>query len=412
MIKSLIKRKTLTANIGIALSLVGVPLGMHFNFIFPFFEWSPIIMFFSLIFIISYSSLINLKLPSFRIYFLFILFFQFMMLGYGVYSDNLDNTYLSYHLYVIFLIISLSTLPKQYSFNNLISTVFYVSIVSSVLGAFFSWNGLVTSEIAYQLRQINQNYPLEPFTVAYGGLINLVAAIFLLQKKDKFKIIYLIFVLVDIYILFASGKRTPLFLGFFIVAIVFYKKTSLTYNDLLKAIKILGLIAIVILTVYFIFDIIKNEVNKFSYDLFSGILNILGFQEIQDTSGSAIIRYENRLWMYDYIDVNFNLFNYIFGAGYMTRWLDNPILQAYLDMGLLGIIFYTGIVVVYPLIKLIKTNNILTLFIVSFCMYNVLSAISSGNPYQYFKYVPIILLIFVSNSERITSYHTLRLYKN
>lgn len=54
---------------------------------------------------------------------------------------------------------------------------------------------------------------------------------------------------------------------------------------------------------------------------------------------SARMRYFAKQWAYDYIDIRFTAINFILGAGVMTRWLDVPILQSFLDMGIIGFMF-------------------------------------------------------------------------
>ena len=54
------------------------------------------------------------------------------------------------------------------------------------------------------------------------------------------------------------------------------------------------------------------------------------------------MRYESREWAFDYIE-NFNFFEFPFGAGYMTRWLDIPILQSFLDMGIIDSLYMHGL---------------------------------------------------------------------
>lgn len=140
-----------------------------------------------------------------------------------------------------------------------------------------------------------------------------------------------------------------------------------------------------------------QEFNKFSTNVLNGVQNILGNSKVSDSSGSAIVRYEYRTYALNFIKNQFNIINYIYGNGYMEKWkqIDNPILQSYLDMGIIGLVGYIGLVIMYPLKKLLfyKLNSYQLFFL--FCsLYNVFSSISSGNPYFYQKYTPICLLIF------------------
>ena len=55
---------------------------------------------------------------------------------------------------------------------------------------------------------------------------------------------------------------------------------------------------------------------------------------------------------------DFKWYNYIFGGGYFLKWIDYPALQAYLDLGILGIFLFLLIVVFYPMrLILAKIND-------------------------------------------------------
>ena len=119
-----------------------------------------------------------------------------------------------------------------------------------------------------------------------------------------------------------------------------------------------------------------------------------------DLTGSAKIRYDNRQETINIIR-DFSFLNYIFGAGYMTKWIDNPLLQSYLDLGIYGFSMYFFYVVLKPLITIFKTRNKYILFGCLLCFYNVFSSISSGNPYSFLKWDPIIFLLFILNNKTI-----------
>ena len=81
----------------------------------------------------------------------------------------------------------------------------------------------------------------------------------------------------------------------------------------------------------------------------------------------------------------------------MLKWIDNPVLQSYLDMGIIGFILYFSIVVIFPIRSFFSLKNNLALFAILICLYNIFSAFSSGNPYLYIKYVPVVFLAFTMN---------------
>lgn len=384
-------------NLGISLALIGVPLGMYFNYLFPFVKWSPVFMFLSVALITSYKNLFLGKLPSYSKGFTLLIVFQLLMLLYGAFSNNLNSQYLSFHLYVISLVFALASNEKKISYNKVILLTFCISGICTVLGAFFMWKGLITGEEAWQLRQDQDDYALEAFTVSNGAIINFVCALCLRFKNKLFKILLWILFALDIYILFASTKRTPVFVAIVIAILYIYRTGIVSAKLFFKYFKIVMLVLVVIALVYINLEEVHKSIDKFIYDLYSGTLNILGNSEIRDSSGSAMARYNAREWTYSYIDNNFDFLNYIFGAGYMTKWIDNPLLQSYLDMGIIGLFMYIWLILIYPIKSYFRLTNILSLFAFLLCVYNIMASISSGNPYAYLKHVPIVFLVFVMN---------------
>lgn len=81
----------------------------------------------------------------------------------------------------------------------------------------------------------------------------------------------------------------------------------------------------------------------------------------------------------------------------MVKWLDIPILQAYLDMGIIGFFFYLYYVLLLPIISIIKASatNVAIQFASFNAFYSIFSAFNSGNPYGYNKWIPIVVLVFV-----------------
>lgn len=382
--------------IGIGLALIGVPMGMYFNHLFPFIGWSPIFMALSVLLIMDYGNLLKFKFPSFCAMFFYIFLFQCLMLLYGAFSERLNSQFLSFHLYIIALIAGLSTQNKQYH-KDLYVVCFFVSLITSFLGAFYIWDGMVTGEEAWLLKQENSNYALESFTIANGALTNLVCAIFLLDKKGWLKWLIWVAIGLDIYIVFMSGKRTPVFVAIIIVSLYLYRRGMMLPNMWARYLKIFFLIVLGSTLLYISNTAVETVVDKFFENFYNGVLNILGIDDVSDATGSAISRFNSRVWAYDYIEKEFNFFNILFGAGYMTRWLDNPLLQSYLDMGFLGLVLYSYLVLIFPLKQLFSTKNQLVLFAALLCLYNIVSTISSGHPYAYLKYVPVVFLIYMAN---------------
>ncbi|MFB9110940.1 hypothetical protein [Flavobacterium gyeonganense] len=393
-------KKEIFTYLGISLSLIGVPLGMYFNYLFPFIKWSPVFMFLSVALILSYKNLFAGRLPSFNKWFTIIIGYQLLMLLYGLFSVRMNSQYLSFHIYIILLVLALASNKNNATYDKIILFTFYISALCTFLGAYFIWKGLVTGEEAWQLRQDQQDYALEAFTIANGAIIN-YACVLCLRFKNKFIKIFLSIVFaLDIYVLFMSTKRTPVFVAIIIAISYLYKTGSVNKTLVLQYFKTLLLTLIAFIAAYINIEDLQKIIDKFTYEFYSGVFNIFGNTEVRDSSGSAIARYTAREWAYNYINNNFDFFNYILGAGYMTRWIDNPLLQSFLDMGLIGLFMYIMLILIFPIKSYFSIANILALFAFLLCVYNIMVSISSGNPYIYMKHIPIVFLAFTMNLKK------------
>lgn len=392
--------------IGFALVIVGVPIGMYFNFLFPAIKWPPIFMTLSVLFIVSYKNLFLLEYLSLSKILISILLFQLLMLFYGAISDRMTGQLLSFHLYIICLIFALASRPYNINFNSIIYYTFVISGICSILGALFLWQGLVVGEKAYNLKQSIEDYALDPFTVGYGAATNLICALFCLDDKSTHKWLKLslfFFLLLDIYICFASGKRNTIAYILAAVLLFLYKKSHKSKQHKTRVFKILTISLTIILILYFSFEPIKDTLNIFFLRFTGGVGNMLGVSNIEDES--TLIRLEANLWFLSTLK-NFSLSDYLVGKGYMTRWLDNNYFQIILDMGIIGFIYFFYLTVIYPLKFILKKDGDSYVSIMSlFCLGTILSSFNGGHPYMYHFYTPIILLAFASTTNKYDQMH-------
>lgn len=406
--KVLIRRHIIRNNlkdIGIALVLVGVPVGMYLNFYFPGVVWSPVIMSISIILITSYKNLFNGKLPLLNKIGATIALFQLLMIIYGMFSKNMDSRYLIFHLYIIALFIALSTNTPRNSYESTKTWIFVVSAIATLLGAYTLLKGLITGNSIFLYREDDENTILEVLTMSYGFLINFIASLFLIGKKKIFNLIVLLFVTTDLYLMLFLGKRTAILIAFLSFIIFLFKHKSYKKINVLRILKYLSIITVILILLYTVNDQIKEQADRVFLNIYLGIGVIFGNSELGDLTGSAISRVNLRDTAYNMISKDFNFFNLLFGKGYMTIWLDNPLLQSYIDMGIPGLLLFFLLIIWYPILTLIKRTkqSDIILFAYLFTLYTTFSSFHSGNPYQYIKYTPIIILAYfvqIVNKER------------
>lgn len=373
--------------LGLALVIIGVPMGMYLNYLTDVTYWSNIIMFLTII-LLFYKEHFTLKIGTdFRLLF----FYQLYMTAYCIMSSNFQAIYLFYHLYILALIVVLSVQKdRQFVFDSL-RWIFYLTIPLTFLGLFLTLNGLIVGDYVWQLRHENEDYALEPFNVEIVALYSIFAGLCLTNKKRKEKVIFVIMTALNIYLIYICGKRTPFII--LIIGLLYY--AYLNFKAKRGKVITVAIVAVITLSVINTF-VNLEEIGDYFGNVVNGVKNIMGDTSVSDKTGSAIMRYQARLLAYAYIEKNFYLHNYLFGAGYMTlgRQIDNPVLQAYLDMGIIGILGYVFLVVVFPIVTMFKKHNNAAVFFILVSLYNVFSCFSSGYPYFWSKYTPICILIF------------------
>lgn len=383
-------------NIGISLSLVGVPIGMYLNDIYPIVKWSPIIMTLSFVLLVNWKNLLQFNFNR-KQTLAIVAVFNFLCLLYWWFSDGETST-VDFQLYIIAMCIGYGTISSKYNLKSLTKTVFILSSFCSILGTFYTYFDLVVGDQVYMLKK-EDDYAIEPFTVSFGMLINFFS-ILSIYKDSKYKILLLAFALLDLYVILYSTKRTPLFV--LIIGCLLFMYLNGKFRDIGQILKSAFVLFVVCAILYNI-DLFHDKFENFIQNMYAGVLNLFGDTSVMDNTGSAIARAHSRQIAWNIIDQNFEIHNYIFGYGYMTRWLDNPLLQSFLDMGLIGTVFYFCIIVAYP-IKVLRSKpfNPIVQFALLCSLYAIISIFNSGNPYQQVKYVPILLLCYAYNYNKVS----------
>ncbi len=368
---------------------------MYLTFFSPVVPWTVLIMILSCALTMDFRTMLQMKFSVKNNYLLLSIVFQVIMLFYFFASaDGSRAQYYVYHFYVIFFIISLSSLKPKIDFSDLPFCLFLCSLIPSLLGAWLCYKGLVVGHLAWVNRQENASYVLEPFNVAQGALINQFSLMCLKMNSARIKkIVLVLFTAVNLYVLFVCNKRTPIFvLGVGLVLFLYWKNyISIKLNK--KKIYTMAVVLLIAVFLFLFVPIIQEKVSDMSDNLIAGIQNLFGNSSVRDKTGSAIERFSSREYAYDFIQKKYDLYNYFFGGGYFVRWLDNPVLQAYLDMGIIGLFFYSYLILAYPFFLAFKKNQENELILAKLlCLYAILSVLNSGHPYMWIKYTPVCVL--------------------
>jgi hypothetical protein len=384
--------------IGMALTVVGVPWGMCLTYFMPSIKMSYVLMIASIFCITSFKNLVRMKFPSFNRLFGIILLFQIMAIIYYWFSDA-EREYIRFQYFLVALVIAYSSLDKEKDYSTAVKAVFILSSLGVGLACYLITKGLLlysmTMSSELWVQKQSETLILEIFTLMIFPVVNIASGMALSEKSKWVRCFKIAIYSADVYLLLVSTKRTPVLVAVVMAMVFFYQKD--VYKDLflwkprvyLKIVAGFGILSLV----YMLSKTVSESVNRFVYNFASGLMVFFGDMSVSDSTGSAAARVYSRQFMTDYIENEFDIFNYIFGGGYMIKWLDAPILQAYLDMGVLGFIVYFFLIVYLPIKTILKrASNNLQMMALLLTVHAFVSGLNSGHPYQYLKWTPLCLL--------------------
>ena len=381
--------------VALALTIIGAGLGMYLNFYLGNMGWNNLLMLFALVFIPNWANLTQGRLYPCPFHIKVILFFQIyvfyaMLIG-G--ASSTDYIYLFFTLIFIFGILTLR--PGSLNWKKVIDYTWIFGWFCLLLCTMTIVTGAFFIEFAKTHDGTGYESILVDLTMA-GNLINfIITCLYIIRVsqglKVKFSIIGIIMAMTLIFIL---GKRTPLITA--CILIILFQIRFYPPSRYIKKKTVFMLIGVFMLGVILSqLPIVRDTVLGVFERTISGILDMLLGSSI--SGQAAVTRYSLRSWAIEYIVNEFGVLNYVFGVGYMTRWLDAPLLQSYLDLGLIGFGFYLYIVILKPL-KIIFSplEKVSLVFWTSgLCVYNILSSMNSGIPYTHVRWIPLVLL-FIS----------------
>lgn len=382
--------------IGISLVLVGITISMFLNYFLPITYWTPFVMGLSCLLLCDRTTFEGTT--YFNEIFKYILAFQLIMLCYFFLSFNeelahqIKGKLLSFHLYIICLAFILMRTPSLRNVDFL-PCLFVISSLVTILSSFCHFTGLIEMD-----RMINkENSILEVFTCNAAAFVNFSASLLLLCKSKKWLFpIYLIMIFLDFYVIMQSAKRS-FFVSVLAVAILFLYKVKQLKKGL-----IISFITILLLVIFIpqIWDLAETFIER----------TIDGFSTVFFDKKSASVNWDDsasvRAWSQGLALQKFHSFgilNCLFGGGYYFWFFDNPLGESYLDMGLIGLFFYTYIVVYIPFkfYRKCSKDSSKELMFFFMALMNICIILTNNDPYNYINYTPICMIALFSYEKEL-----------
>ena len=350
---------------GIAFVVFGVLLGNTlYEFVGKSIDLVNVFMFLGILLIIDYDRLLQLNLPRltkktvllyvFQLYILFVfLFYRHSFVAGNFTSD------IAYILFSLALITALASNPKCCRWTKVIKVSFIVStiIIFLITYVLFTGDNLFVGRFRF-------SSGADPLQMGFG--LTSCFAVFLLYDCKGFfgKIVRIIDIAFLIIAEFAFSCRTAIFTCAIMFVLHFMQLVRISLGAQKPLSKIilklfLALLAffITFITVYNLIPGIKTVIDNMGNYMLRGIYTLYGNNSLGIDESASTRVYTQRVSL-DIIWNETNPFKVLFGHGYMTLYVDVPILQAMLDLGIVGWLLYTYIVVLNPILTILNRSKI------------------------------------------------------
>lgn len=387
-------RREILRTIGLVLVFIGMQFGTAIRNVAPALECVNIIMAVSIVLLIDYRGLKELKI---NVKLFAILCFQIWLFILALFSKNATNQLIVFHLYLIVFIIALNSNIRYCNFESFGRVVFWISGFISLVIVFQATQGFRGLQLSYEgTSKLWLSQGGDPVTLARALGINIITCLFY-KKKNRIEIIATgIFALSDIIGLFSFRNRSVLLCSFVIFVIWYFKfyTKSLSANKILVSVISVALAVIVLYKIPYFSIKIKSTVNA----MISGIGTLLNLN-VNGVDSSA----QTRVSILGNLKSTFNqnfIKNLVFGLGYNFTYVDRPVIQMFYDNGIFAFIVYAYINLWIPIKCIFKTvfcrvnYNDAWLIVVFISLQSVFDQFLTGLPYFYFLWTPAIFMTF------------------
>lgn len=373
-------------SLGFALIIIGVPFGLILDMFVSDIGWNAFIPPFGLLLIPNWRRLLTLRFPSFDLGFLFVGIFIFSVWGYVLIhlGGNFESKYWIFVTAMYFAVLTLKKLDI-----NIDEIIFYTLVLGLII-----LGGTMYCEIGGVWKSGNiVKADTGRLTMGYGCVTFIVTVLLTNTRMKYWPVVQVILVLTALIAISFNGKRTALLVAIAIILIYFIRFRKSNPLEIIGVAVTTFIVGYGLLSIFSDFDVIDRLQTVWEKSIF-------GIQDMENgttkSGDSAVMRYRARLWAIRQIDT-FNWHEVLFGRGVMTRWLDIPILQSYLDMGIFGFILYSGLTFFFPLYCCFSSAglNRSVFFAVSLNFYSIFSSFNSGYPYTSTEWCPMLFFYLI-----------------
>lgn len=392
--------KRLMSEMGIGMSLISIPLGMIVKIILGNMLFGNLLMAVGLVLMFPYHRIkegIKLNLLTGVILFIILAFIYYFL------SDFDEPVYLIYiGVSLIFSMgISLSKYEVDFSFDKTILFIWLFSLVTVLGGLYCFASGTLT--IFSGMLDFNEEGDAiyDGLTMGSVCITQMISSFYFISKKEissTKRICLFLLIIIDFVVTIMAFKRTPLLIA---TLVIFYYLRRLGYLSMTPK-KVFGILMVILIAVIYVLNNneVKEAVESIVEYTYEGISNLItGNHTGHGLTNSTDMRIDNRDQALNMI-AQFDILEYMLGKGFMTFWFDMPLLQSYLDMGVIGFLLFFSYTVILPFYAVFSKNkkNDLVLFCGMLAVPSAICSLTSGHPYFHSIWMHISLLCFVLNA--------------
>lgn len=302
-------------------------------------------------------------------------------------------------LFVLALLVVLSMSDNKFDSNYFVSRMVYFSGTFNILLTYLVTDGFSDySNLSFSYMEGGSNR----LTLSNIAFIYIVAMMCHKTESVIGKIIKAIFTFSAIINMLACTRRGMMVGILLVILFSIYEKIRCNKIVIefrlskLKNLVIAALILIAFITALQRFPGIKENIDRYYESLQKAVFTFWGSSSM-GVDAAANNRVEARqLYFNEYLNSS-TVWQFIFGRGYSLAQMDFPYLQAFWDLGLVGGFAYMYFQGILPIkLAIHHTYESGVTFLRYWTLIYLTMNFYSGVPYGYFKFIPLILLLEVT----------------
>ena len=326
-------------------------------------------------------------------------------IGKNVSGNGNNTTDFTYCLFAIGLIFAMSTVKgkviNKLPVINFSISVFIMFAMTLIIGS--------SKGFAFSNRFVFSTGG-DAITMALGTSICYIGLL-IYNPKAKIGLIFKVSAAIaGVYCLLAYGTRTADISALIITLTYFLQSAKIDKRMSEGIVKVAGVVVLFVFSFAWLGNIVpkvKNAMDTIGLHTIKGVYTLFG-NSVYGQDASALARVNSRNEVLSVLYKHTDILKILFGHGYLTMYLDFPLLQIFIDLGLFGI-FYVFIIVIWPL-KIFFNNKLHCLaknsekFRAQYLTFTLLAIqvivkqFVSGLPYGGDVYWPSIMCMFLAGS--------------